>query len=778
MRTHSPSRLLLLTLIAIAGCAQLQKDKPIAVTTSGPHSVLRGQTVQLSAATAQATDPSYTWASDDSAIATVDDTGLVTGVAAGETSISATGAKSGVVGHHPMVVIDPASMTPDGGIDPAQVPYYLAWAGSAHADLTAEAFNHWNAEGSVPVACARCHSSEGYIDYIGGDGSAPGRVDSPGKIKSLVRCETCHDSAASKLTSVSLPSGVVLSGLGAQARCIVCHQGRASGLDVDAQIADAGVVGEDTVSAALSFTNVHYFPAAATLFAGQANGGYQYAGQTYDTRFRHVPGFDTCNGCHDPHSTAVRFEACATCHVGVKDVATARDIRQIASRNQDYDGDGNRTEGIAFEIDGLRETLLKSVQQYGAEKAQRLCYENTYPYWFGDLDGNGACSSTEAVPANRYTKWTPRLQKAAYNYQLSKVDPGNFAHNAKYVIQLLHDSIVSMNGGLVVPLDVSRMIRNDPGHFNGSSDAARHWDEAETVQASCSRCHGGAEGYRFFVQYGVGKTVLETDNGLECSTCHDTFAPDYTVMTPAKVFLPDNTTVVLPGKDNLCANCHIGRASKSTIDQSIALGGALRFINVHNLPAAGVREGTLTKIGYEYTFKTYAGRLTHVGGVQCTSCHDAAATNHTFLIADVWAQRCETCHADASRADEVRLIHLADYDGDGNVTESLGAELDGMAARLMVAMRGATANGLCYEPLTYPYFFKDTDTNGTCSVSEAVAANAFAPFTPALLQASHNYQLSRKDPGAFAHNFEYVGQLLFDSVENITGATPTNLVRP
>jgi hypothetical protein len=45
------------------------------------------------------------------------------------------------------------------------------------------------------------------------------------------------------------------------------------------------------------------------------------------------------------------------------------------------------------------------------------------------------------------------------------------------------------------------------------------------------------------------------------------------------------------------------------------------------------------------------------------------------------------------------------------------------------------------------------------------------------MRAAHNYQLSRKDPGAWAHNFEYVGQLLFDSTENLAGSGGS-LTRP
>jgi predicted CXXCH cytochrome family protein len=194
-----------------------------------------------------------------------------------------------------------------------------------------------------------------------------------------------------------------------------------------------------------------------------------------------------------------------------------------------------------------------------------------------------------------------------------------------------------------------------------------------------------------------------------------------------------------------------------------------RFVNVHYLPAAGTKLGAEAAIGYEYEGRVYAAALTHMGGAQCTSCHDPIMSQHSFTIADTWDSRCNVCHADANgNPENVRLVHLADYDGDADVSESLRAEVDGMAAALLVAMRNAAgASGLCYEPSTYPYFFGDPNGDGVCSVNEAISANAFTAWTAALMRAAHNFQLSRKDPGAWAHNFDYIGQLLFDSTENL-----------
>jgi predicted CXXCH cytochrome family protein len=763
--------LALLTAVLTAACAKLETEKPPTVTTTGPHAVVAGETVTVTAATTNATDDGYTWASADPTIATVGADGVVTGLKPGETSISATGTTSGAVGTHPLVVVAPD--------DKAQIPFYSAWAGSAHADATALPFNNWNKQGSVPVECARCHSSEGFIDYIGGDGSTPGVVDKPAPTQSVIRCQTCHNPTANALSMVTFPSGVTVTGLGGEARCMTCHQGRASGQDVDKAIKAAGVMTDDEASAKLNFQNIHYFPAAATLFAGVAKGGYQYAGQVYDVRFRHVDGKNTCVGCHDPHSLKVKFDECQACHAGVTDVAAAHKIRMMSSIGRDYDGDGDTSGGIYDELVGLRTKTLKAVQQYGSEHHTPLCYDaNSYPYWFADTDGDGACSPTETVAANAFKGWTARLLRATYNYQLSVKDPGAFAHNAKYIFELLYDAISDVNTALVVKVDMSKAVRTDFGHFDGASEAARHWDANEMVDATCSSCHGGQEGFRFYVQYGVGKVVSETANGLECGTCHDKLNGTMDVATIPSVTFPSGIVRKEPGHDNLCETCHRGREAKATVDARLAKN-QLGFVNIHYLPAGATKLGTAVQGGYEYPGQTYAGPLVHMGGTQCTSCHDPKGSNHTFTIDDSWDGTCKTCHADADgEPTRIRLVHLADYDGDGNASETLAAEIDGLAARVLAAMQGAAAApGPCYAPGVYPYFFKDTNGDKTCSAAEAVAANAFAAWTPALVKAAYNYQLSRTDPGAWAHNFAYMGELLYDSVVDL-GGDVSKLTRP
>ena len=43
-----------------------------------------------------------------------------------------------------------------------------------------------------------------------------------------------------------------------------------------------------------------------------------------------------------------------------------------------------------------------------------------------------------------YESWTPRLIRAAYNYQWVQNDPGAYAHNGLYIIQVLYDSLANV----------------------------------------------------------------------------------------------------------------------------------------------------------------------------------------------------------------------------------------------------------------------------------------------------------------------------------------------
>ena len=95
------------------------------------------------------------------------------------------------------------------------VPFEEDWASSPHADAEAEAFVHWNEDdpAEVPANCARCHSTTGFMDFVGADGSAADSVEAAAPVGQVIECEACHNDVTVEMTSVLFPSGVEVTGL-------------------------------------------------------------------------------------------------------------------------------------------------------------------------------------------------------------------------------------------------------------------------------------------------------------------------------------------------------------------------------------------------------------------------------------------------------------------------------------------------------------------------------------------------------------------------------------
>lgn len=663
-----------------------------------------------------------------------------------------------------------------------EVPFYDEWSASPHNDTEGEPFNHWNEDdpAEVPTDCAKCHSTPGYLDHLGADGSTPGVVDVPAPIGSTVECVACHNEVTLDKTSVVFPSGIEIANLGDEARCMECHQGRASTVSVDQNIADAGLTEKlDTVSEDMGFSGIHYYAAAATQYGTLAKGGYEYAGQAYDARFDHVAEYNTCIECHDMHTLEIKLQECQACHTDVKTTEDLANIRMNGSL-VDYDGDGDMEEGVYYEIEGLRDLLYGAMQTYSMETSGKMIAydDHTYPYFFIDTDADGALSEAEAVYPNQFNAWTARLAKAAYNFQVSMKDTGRHAHGGKYIIQLLYDSIADLNTAIDTPVDMTAANRIDHGHFAGSEEAFRHWDaEGGVVPGSCAKCHS-ATGQPEFIAEGV-VTSQPSANGLSCGTCHND-VQNFTLYEVSSVRFPSGATVSFGERDsaaNMCLNCHQGRESTVSVNRLIGdlpgdeVSDSLRFLNIHYYAAGATLFGTEVKGAYEFDGREYTGFNEHVGTFNsCTECHDTHALQ--IVIED-----CGECHEGADSLEGLRTIRMTDvdYDGDGDVAEGVYGEIDTMRERLYAAIQAYavefTGTPILYDAHAYPYWFADTDGNGRVNDEEG----GFASWTPNLLRAAYNYQDSQKDPGAFAHNSSYVLQILYDSIQavhgDLTGAT-------
>ena len=201
-----------------------------------------------------------------------------------------------------------------------------------------------------------------------------------------------------------------------------------------------------------------------------------------------------------------------------------------------------------------------------------------YPYFFIDTNDNGTVDADEANSDNRYASWTGRLLKAAYNYQLSVKDPGAFAHNAKYVIELLYDSIADLNTKLTTPVDLSAAHRIDAGHFAATEMAFRDWDGEGEVPATCSKCHS-ATGLPLLIHEAAassddvtGVTIGQpVSQGFECTTCHDVSQlPCHLLRTCGEVPQRCSPYFGEGAPANLCMECHQGR--QSTVSVNTAIG--------------------------------------------------------------------------------------------------------------------------------------------------------------------------------------------------------------
>jgi hypothetical protein len=671
------------------------------------------------------------------------------------------------------------------------------WEESGHADSTAEAFVHWD-EDDPPVVsdrCAKCHSTSGYLDFL-----TDGSVDAEPAVGETVECEVCHtdpdNGTLRDRASVTFPSGVTIDELGPEGLCMECHQGRESTPDVDQEMTDSGAPDDDTIDSDIGFLNIHYAAAGASLHGTFTQGGYEYDGNDYDAKFGHVKGYTSCIDCHDPHSLEVRIERCGTCHTGTD----SKNFRQYGSF-VDFDGDGDMNEGIYYEIPDFQDKLYEAILAFGNQTGNPIVYAGGYPYFVHDTDGDGVADESEIDRSNAYSAFTGRLLKACYNYQYSLKDHGAYAHGGKYLIQLLYDSLEDLNSVLAVPVDIDDFERNDEGHFNGSTEAFRHWDDDGEVEFDCAKCHS-AEGLAYFLE-NDDHIAQELSNGMLCTTCH-TSPPG--LRTASSVTFPSGISKSLGDSSNLCMNCHQGRHSKSTVDAEIALDDGsvpgLHYFadfNIHYFAAGAVLYGTEVQGGYEFPTKTYVGRNlfpNHNGRFDtCVECHMGTNTNRqTHDPSDHNVHKpnqedCVFCHGyDVSEPNPgndpskfkfsgIRPASIPDFDADTDINEAIKGEIQGLEEALYVQIQTYATNQLginiLYDPDSYPYFFVDNPPIGDPTGDINYMNRLKEQMDATLIKAAYNLHFSKKEPHGYIHNPFYIAQLLVDSIESLGGNMKT-----
>jgi len=653
------------------------------------------------------------------------------------------------------------------------------WLTSGHANSLSESFTHWDEDNPkvVETDCARCHSTTGFVDFI--DNLV---VDTAPAVGTTVECEVCHtnreDGTLRTHDSVIFPSTEVVENLGPSGICMECHQGRESSPDVDQEITDAAVADDDTISSDIGFLNIHYAAAGAMQLGTVAKAGYEYSDNDYDSRFAHVTGYNACMTCHDPHTLEVELTACNTCHPGTTD---PKNIRYYGSYT-DYDGDGDTTEGIYYEIEPFKEKLYEAIQAYGNQTGFPIVYASGYPYVVNDTNGNGVADESEVNRNNRYSSFTPRLLKAVYNYQVSLKDHGGYAHGGKYIIELLYDSIADLNETLTTPVSLGGMHRVDEGHFNGSSGTWRRGG------ASCVRCHSAA-GLPYFLENGEPDIEQEASNGLLCTTCH-TSPP--AVRTVGAVTFPSGVSKDMGDSSNLCLNCHSGRRSMADVDVELADPGPWSAPSIHYLPVAAVLYGGEANGLYEFPGKTYMGLNpfpSHNGRFNtCVECHMGTNSTRKELGQSTYGDHnvykpnpadCVSCHGyDVSQPDPgfdiskfkfsgIRPGSIPDFDMDGNTSESLENEILGLQDA--VVNQAAIIIGTP-QVFYHGRFYNDLNDNGEVDDNETGRSNRTVLADARVLKAAYNLQITYREPHAYIHNPFFIAQIFVDTLEHLGGS--------
>jgi hypothetical protein len=252
---------------------------------------------------------------------------------------------------------------------------------------------------------------------------------------------------------------------------MTCHQGRQSQLTVDAAIAAA--------STTLSFPHVHYFPAGGVQYGRWANVGYQYASKTYAARWDHTVGYNAaptpnfagtsnntwnvamsasgkCTYCHmneGSHAFEPEVAHCDDCHTFTNpaDIST---INRFSAYNGNYDGDAATTT-LKAEVAAIAARLYSRILAYAPTEGQGPIVLDAHasPYWYKDDGAGGGVAGDGIRQAGETTRYSyaknpGKLVKACYNYLLYERDPGAWAHNGFYQIQLMIDSLEDIGGDL------------------------------------------------------------------------------------------------------------------------------------------------------------------------------------------------------------------------------------------------------------------------------------------------------------------------------------------
>jgi hypothetical protein len=314
--------------------------------------------------------------------------------------------------------------------DPLRQGRAAQWTASAHDDV---GFVVPNSDPISDGRCGRCHSAQGFIDYLDGNAVSDGGLHQ-------VTCPVCHDphdatheGQLRAFDTMVLPDGRQVRDMGPSALCLMCHNG---GVGPEQVHRDEPVLPHGST--------------AAEMMVG--TGGYDYGQIIKDSAHSAViPGCVSCHMATTPgmndqgtpddigddvplpghnrigeHTFRMTWNGGTPADLAddVENIATCTDCHEeLASFNRkaagDYDGNGE-SEGIQDEVWGLLGLVHAELLTQGVQ------WQGEHPLW-----------STVTTEAQK---------RAIYNLRFVAADGSLGVHNAGRAVRLLQLSYLHLTG--------------------------------------------------------------------------------------------------------------------------------------------------------------------------------------------------------------------------------------------------------------------------------------------------------------------------------------------
>jgi hypothetical protein len=124
---------------------------------------------------------------------------------------------------------------------------------------------------------------------------------------------------------------------------------------------------------------------------------------------------------------------------------------------------GGTDQGVYQNYVQMMAKLYTAIQRYSLAKgnvgagAKVICFNQPGAsgenFFVGTAEGQtgATCQTTTAWgAAGSNTAYTPRLLRAVHNYKMLVQDPGAWAHNPRYITEVMYDAIRDLNMALPV----------------------------------------------------------------------------------------------------------------------------------------------------------------------------------------------------------------------------------------------------------------------------------------------------------------------------------------